>query len=59
MERAQKHCIATITKMSTKTNYQTLMVWPVKIEHLCFFKLSVSPSSGLLAQLISKSSFSD
>lgn len=59
MERAQKHCIATITKTSTKTNYQTLMVWPVKIEHLCFFKLSVSPSSGLLAQLISKSPFSD
>ena len=57
MERAQKHCIATITKMSTKTNYQTLMVWPVKIGHLCL--LSVFPSSGLLAQLISKSPFSD
>ena len=45
MERAQKHCITTITKTSTKTNYQTLMVWPVKIGHLCFFKLSVFPSS--------------
>ena len=59
MERAQKHCIATITKTSTKSNYQILMVWPVNIGHLCFFKLSVSPSPGVLPQLISKSPFSD